>query len=304
MATDAFVKKGQSFAERWEPPIFAALNDGLGLVSSSGDYWVEQKRFTLHVLRNLGVSRNLMEERILEEFHLRLDNISPNEIIDADSLFGLITANILNRVLFSYSFDDKNLEFYFESKRKHEEHYKILGFYHLCLPKWVVKTPFLRSTLDTLMEPILESKHFVRANITERIRAIKDGTREIGEDPSDYVDSFLLHMDKLRKESGEDDSSFNLETLVANVFDLYEAGQNSTSRTLSLGFFYLLHNPRLVKKIREELRNATGGTRDVLQSDKPRTPWLNAAINVRLIISVVILLLWHQSELVINTTFY
>lgn len=86
LAVDAMVKKGQNFVDRWEPPIAAVMNsmlvlpafrlysrilDGKGLASSSGDYWVEQRRFALHTLRNLGVSRNIMEERIMEEFHLR-----------------------------------------------------------------------------------------------------------------------------------------------------------------------------------------------------------------------------------------
>ena len=80
------VKKGQYFIDRWEPPIAAVMNgmlrlpaiglhfgilDGKGLASSSGDYWVEQRRFALHTLRNLGISRNIMEGRIMEEFHLR-----------------------------------------------------------------------------------------------------------------------------------------------------------------------------------------------------------------------------------------
>lgn len=113
---------------------------------SNGDYWVEQRRFTLHTLRNLGVSRNIMERRILDEFHMRFDfcqtisslnflarivvvfqeifihveillfimqlfrfdNAKPDDAIFINEVFELLTANIINRILFSYGFDEVN----------------------------------------------------------------------------------------------------------------------------------------------------------------------------------------------------
>lgn len=45
--------------------------DGKGIGSSNGDTWLEQRRFTLQTLRNFGMGKNLMEERVMLELDYR-----------------------------------------------------------------------------------------------------------------------------------------------------------------------------------------------------------------------------------------
>lgn len=40
------------------------LGGRYGVTHTEGDLWRDQRRFALHVLRNLGMGRNLMEERV------------------------------------------------------------------------------------------------------------------------------------------------------------------------------------------------------------------------------------------------
>lgn len=44
-----------------------ALGGTNGVVQIDGEKWREQRRFSLHVLRNFGVGRALMEEKIMHE---------------------------------------------------------------------------------------------------------------------------------------------------------------------------------------------------------------------------------------------
>lgn len=43
---------------------FFFLGGEFGVVESSGDNWREMRRFTLHTLRDFGMGKNLMEEKV------------------------------------------------------------------------------------------------------------------------------------------------------------------------------------------------------------------------------------------------
>ncbi|VDO89315.1 unnamed protein product [Haemonchus placei] len=69
-AVDAMVKKGSAFADRVIPYLFTLSRNGRGIVGTNGATWMEQRRFALHTLRNFGLGRNIIEERIMYEFEI------------------------------------------------------------------------------------------------------------------------------------------------------------------------------------------------------------------------------------------
>ncbi|CAI4220292.1 unnamed protein product [Auanema sp. JU1783] len=71
LSHELMVKQGNNYADRWSPYMFQYIRNGRGIGFSNGDYWQDQRRFTLQTLRNFGVGRNLIEERIMLEFDLR-----------------------------------------------------------------------------------------------------------------------------------------------------------------------------------------------------------------------------------------
>ncbi|PIC24464.1 hypothetical protein B9Z55_017798 [Caenorhabditis nigoni] len=104
----------------------------------------------------------------------------------------------------------------------------------------------------------------------------------MSETGEDFVDAFLIKMEKDKKD-GVKDSTFTLETLAIDLFDLWLGGQETTSTTLTWACVCLLNHPEIVREIRKELVDATGGTRGVSLTDKPNTPFLNATIHVRVL---------------------
>ena len=47
-----------------------------GIVSSDGDMWREQRRFSLEVLRDFGMGKSILEDKIHEEIHFFIDEIA------------------------------------------------------------------------------------------------------------------------------------------------------------------------------------------------------------------------------------
>ena len=64
---DAFVKdySDELTGKFTLEPLMKRIRGGVyGVIETSGDLWKEQRRFSLQVLRNFGVGRNLMEEKV------------------------------------------------------------------------------------------------------------------------------------------------------------------------------------------------------------------------------------------------
>ncbi|KAK5972571.1 hypothetical protein GCK32_016602 [Trichostrongylus colubriformis] len=66
-AAEALIKHGSAFVNRALPFLFESSRGGRGLMASTDSFWTEQRRFSLHTLRNFGLGRNLIEERIMYE---------------------------------------------------------------------------------------------------------------------------------------------------------------------------------------------------------------------------------------------
>ncbi|MEJ1276409.1 hypothetical protein NN561_007313 [Cricetulus griseus] len=64
---EALIDHGEEFAGRGSFPMAERINEGLGIVFSNGSIWKETRRFTLMTLRNLGMGKRSIEDRVQEE---------------------------------------------------------------------------------------------------------------------------------------------------------------------------------------------------------------------------------------------
>ncbi|PIC24467.1 hypothetical protein B9Z55_017799 [Caenorhabditis nigoni] len=221
-------KEPTLFGVRWSNGGQNIIREGRGIIASNGEFWQEHRRFALKTLRDFGLGRNIMEEKIMEEYNYRsLERVS---IFDAFTPVALFKSDLW---------------------------------------KWRKKK---------LFEPFYFIYGMVQKGIQKRVDAIASGKHVISEEGDDFVDAFLIKMEKDKKD-GVRDSTFTLDTLAIDLFDLWIAGQETTSTTLTWACVCLLNHPEVVKELRMELVDVTGGTRPVSLTDKPNTPYLTATVN-------------------------
>ncbi|RCN30220.1 hypothetical protein ANCCAN_24010 [Ancylostoma caninum] len=118
--------------------------------------------------------------------------------IQPSHMFEFLIGNIINRVLFTDRFEKEEEKKFFT----------------------------LKSKLDNIFDTF------------EPRKAIADGIHVLEGDGSDFVDAFLIQMEKDEK-SGKA-SSFDKESLCHTLLDLWAAGQETTATTLTWAFAYLL----------------------------------------------------------------
>ena len=87
------------------------------------------------------------------------------------------------------------------------------------------------------------------------MEAIESGKHEVDSEPNDFVDAFIVEMKRL--EDNNQKSSFDLETLVADVLDLFIAGQDTTSNTLAWTVCFLMNAPDVCDSYRSKSCSST-----------------------------------------------
>ena len=93
-----------------------------------------------------------------------------------------------------------------------------------------------------------------------------------------YMDAFYQQM---LKDSANDNtnSSFNVETMVANVFGLFQAGADDASIFHYHGLFLMAVHPEVQAKVQEELDVVVGRNRLPSIIDKPLLHYTEAVLN-------------------------
>ena len=281
---NTFLKDGESYSHR---PILRVLNDikhgRYGVIFTDGPLWREHRRFALKVFRDLGLGKNLMQERILNEITAIICNVKDDlkNNINMISLQGELdrgVGSIINALTFGYRYGrDKQEEFNFVKKfainivtNGGHPLMKILDT-NLNFLKYF---PVFKQFYDKAIRDAKEGEDFFLKKIDEHRQRINFDSDE---DSIDYVDAYLKEKHKLEK-NGEASHYFSDLQLYGTITDLWIAGQETTSNTLSWLCIYLINRPEIQKKIHEELDTVIRSDRLITVEDKNDLNYVNAVV--------------------------
>ncbi|XP_010114991.1 PREDICTED: cytochrome P450 2C19-like isoform X3 [Chlamydotis macqueenii] len=110
---EALVDRADEFAARGPMPIGDRANNGLGIIFSNNEEWLQLRRFALSTLRNFGMGKRSIEERIQEESEHLLEEINKTKGTPFDPTFLLSCAvsNVICSIVFGRRYDYKDKKF-------------------------------------------------------------------------------------------------------------------------------------------------------------------------------------------------
>ncbi|XP_069316152.1 cytochrome P450 2C20-like isoform X2 [Eulemur rufifrons] len=110
---EALIDHGEEFSGRGYFPISERTSKGLGIIFSNGNRWKEIRRFTLMTLRNFGMGKRTIEERVQEEARCLVEELRKTKASSCDPTFilGCAPCNVICSIVFQSRFDYKDQNF-------------------------------------------------------------------------------------------------------------------------------------------------------------------------------------------------
>ncbi|KAG8429127.1 hypothetical protein GDO86_018251 [Hymenochirus boettgeri] len=104
---DALVNHADEFSERPRIPIAENLAKGYGIVFSHGENWKVMRRFALSTLRDFGMGKKILEEKINEECDCLVETFKSykGEPFKNTTSLNAAFANIIVSILIGHRFD-------------------------------------------------------------------------------------------------------------------------------------------------------------------------------------------------------
>ncbi|XP_076987901.1 cytochrome P450 2F1 [Tamandua tetradactyla] len=269
---EALVDQGEEFSGRGAYPVFFNFTKGNGIVFSNGDRWKVLRRFSVQILRNFGMGKRSIEERILEEGSFLLAELrkTGGEPFDPTFVLSRSVSNIICSVIFGSRFD-------YEDERLLTIISIINDNFQIMSSPWGEMYNLFPSVLDwvpgphrRLFQNFGRMKDLIACSVRNHQASINPSS------PRDFIDCFLT---KMAQEKQDPLSHFYMDTLLMTTHNLVFGGTETVGTTLRHAFLALMKYPEVQARVQEEIDRVVGRTRLPALEDRPAMPYTDAVIH-------------------------
>ncbi|XP_048186018.1 cytochrome P450 2F2-like isoform X1 [Perognathus longimembris pacificus] len=270
---EALVDQGEEFSGRGDYPVFFNFTKGNGIAFSNGERWKALRRFSVQILRNFGMGKRSIEERILEEGSFLLESLQNTEGEPFDPVFVLSrsVSNIICSVIFGHRFDYSD-ERLLSIIRFINDNFQIMS------SPWGELYNIFPGLLDWL--PVGSHRRMFQnfRGMKELIaRSIREHQASLDPDnPRDFIDCFLT---KMAQEKKDPLTHFHMDTLLMTTHNLLFGGTETVGTTLRHAFLILMKYPKIQARVQEEIDKVVGRSRQPTLEDRAAMPYTDAVIH-------------------------
>ncbi|CAI9592762.1 unnamed protein product [Staurois parvus] len=250
---DALVNHADEFSGRPMIPLFDDIVKGHGVIFSRNENWKVMRRFTLSTLRDFGMGRKTIEDRIVEECDCfsEKDQIIQREPFNNKMIINAAVANIIVSILLSHRFDYEDPKLLRLLKIVNENTHLIGSPSAMLYNAFPSLIRWLPGTHRTVVKNVDEMHAFIKEIFTTQRKELDVN------DQRNLVDAFLV---KQQEEKPSHELFFTNENLTALVTDLFSAGMETTSTTLRWGILLMITYPDIQRKVQHEIEKVIGSS--------------------------------------------
>ncbi|XP_075692246.1 cytochrome P450 2F3-like isoform X2 [Rhinoderma darwinii] len=189
---EALVDHAEEFSGRGEFPAVQMYSKGNGIVYGTGERWRQLRRFAITTLKNFGMGKRSLEERVKEEAQYLLAEFRKSGGKPLDPTFGFSSAgsNIICSLVFGERFDYRDEEFTTLL-------YLINNSWHLMSSTWgqlLFVFPKIMKHIPGPHRKIYKNYLKLGAFVAKRLQMNKETFDP--NNPRDFIDCFLIKIEQ------------------------------------------------------------------------------------------------------------
>ncbi|XP_077192798.1 cytochrome P450 2G1-like [Paroedura picta] len=269
---EALVDKAEEFSGRKTMPTLERTFEEYGVVFANGDRWKQLRRFSLTILRNFGMGKKTIEQRIQEEAQFLLEEFRKTNEKPFDPTFFLSRAvsNVICSIVFGNRFDYEDKEFQALMEMMNNSFREMSTAWSQFYDIYANILKYFPGPHTKIYDILEDMRRFISK------RAEKNRETLDLNSPRDFIDCFLIQMEK---EKNNPASEFNVKNMELTTLNLFFAGTETVSSTLRYGFLLLMKYPHVQDKMHEEIDRVIGNNRAPNIEDRNQMPYTDAVIH-------------------------
>ncbi|XP_075717027.1 cytochrome P450 2K4-like isoform X1 [Rhinoderma darwinii] len=242
-----------------------------GILFANGENWKVMRRFTISTLRDFGMGKKTIENKINEESDFLIKKIKSygGKPFENTTLMNAAVANIIVFILLGHRFDYDDPVFL-----------RLMGLINENIRLAGSPMVTLYNTFESVIRWLPGGHKKVNENAIETQTFITETFTKHKEqlDPNDQrtlIDAFLV---KQQQENSEFASYFHDKNLTMIVSNLFAAGMDTTSTTLRWALLLMIKYPEIQKNVQNEIEKVIGSSEPQSEHRK-EMPYTDAVIH-------------------------
>ncbi|XP_075057368.1 cytochrome P450 2C14-like [Mixophyes fleayi] len=268
---DALINHADQFSNRPKRPVISTLQKDNGLIFANGENWKVMRRFTISTLRDFGMGRKTLENKITEEAECLTQTFKSygGKPFNHKTILNAAVGNIIVSILLNHRFeyDDPTL---LQLMSLINDNIRLAGKPMVMLYNTFPSVMgWLPGAHKIIFKNIIQLHTFIRATFTKQKQELDVNNQR------NLIDAFLVKQQEGKPESA---LYYHNDNLIALMVDLFAAGMETTTTTLRWGLLLMIKYPDIQKKVQNEIEKVIGSAQPQIEHRK-QMPYTEAVIN-------------------------
>ncbi|XP_029141452.1 cytochrome P450 2J2-like, partial [Protobothrops mucrosquamatus] len=245
----------RELSDQPENAYLTAIGKKRGIIFSNGHTWKQQRHIGLTSLRKLGLGKKSIEHQIEDAAQTLIEAFrqTKGQPFDPSLPVTHAASNAICALSFGHQFHPQD-----------ENFQKLIQAFHI----------ILNFTSCLFHINVLASVQMINSFAKQEIEKHKESS--CLHEPQDFIDHYLLQMEKSRNNPN---STYNEENLAQCIFDFFGAGTETVFTTLMWALLLLTNHPDIQEKVQKEIEDVFGLSRPISYQDQKKLPYTNAMIH-------------------------
>ncbi|XP_060098792.1 cytochrome P450 2J5-like [Heteronotia binoei] len=286
---EVLIKHSEDFVDRPVSPVITLLVKNKGIILSNGHNWKQQRKFGLVTMRKLGLGKKGVEHQIQEEAHELVEILAraKGQPLDPSLHIKNSVSNVVSALAFGHRFsvDDKEFIMLIDIIDK------LINYPGTFFNYLAEIFPQVMQYLPGPHKKMLANAEIARSFARKEIEKHKE--YQAMHDPQDFIDFYLLQMEKSKNDLS---STYNEENLAQDIFDFFIAGTETSATALQWALLLMANHPDIQQKVQKEMDDVFGSSHLLSYQDRKRLPYTSAVIHETLRAHYVLLAGIHRQS--------